>query len=123
LAPAHPCTAADILESLATLFPDFAAAWNSPENCFLEDDGTFTLCGVFAEFSHYFRDQYEQISPTQIAEVGRLVTECVASSDQDLSSAATLCFLENVAAERFSPAFRRHLNGEALRFYSLWDKG
>ena len=116
-------TAADILDRIIARFPDFAGAWNSPDNCFREDDGTFNRCGVFAEFSHYFRDRYEQFSSTQIAEVGQLVTECVASSDQDLSSAAALCFLENVAAERFSPDFKRHLNGEALRFYSLWDQG
>jgi len=114
-------TARDILAKLVALFPDFAAAWDRPTNCFRDDDGSFTRCGVFSEFSHFFRDCYEQFSPAQVAGVGRFVTECVASADTTLVDAAATCFLENVAAERFSPNFRRHLSGEALRFYSRWD--
>jgi hypothetical protein len=106
-----------ILDRLVTLFPDFAEAWDSPDNYFREDDGSFTHCGVFAEFSHYFRDRYEQISPAQVAEVGRFMSECVGSPDAELSNTAATCFLENVAGERFSSDFRRHLSGEALRFY------
>jgi hypothetical protein len=110
-------TAQAILDRLFTLCPDFAVPWDSPDNCFREDDGSFTHCGVFAEFSHYFRDRYERFSPAQVAAVGRFVTKCVAPPDAELSDAAATCFLENVAGERFSAAFRRHLSGEALRFY------
>jgi hypothetical protein len=113
--------AKDLLAQLVTMFPDFSAVWDNPTNCFREDDGSSTRGGVFAEFSSYFRERYEQFSGTQIEELGRLVTECVESADAELSHAAATCFLENVAAERFSPDFRRHLSGEALRFYSLWD--
>jgi hypothetical protein len=114
-------TAQAILDRLVALFPDFAAVWDSPDNYFRDDDGSFTCCGVFAEFSRYFRDRYKQFSPAQVAELGRFVTECVASADAELGDAAATCFLENVAGERFGPDFRQHLSGEALRFYQCWD--
>jgi hypothetical protein len=114
-------TAQDILDRLVVLFPEFAAIWDGPENYFRRDDGSFTRCGVFSEFSHYFRDHYEQFSSAQVAELGRFVSDCVASADTELGDAAATCFLENVGGERFSPDFRRHLSGEALKFYSRWD--
>jgi hypothetical protein len=112
-------TAQDVLGRLVTLFPDFAACWDSPDNCFRDDDGSFTRCGVFAEFSDYFRDRYEQLPTARVADLGCFVTECMTSPDTELGDAAATCFLENVASERFSPDFRQHLSGEALRFYSL----
>src|SRR5262245_34468215 len=111
-----------ILGRLITLLPDFAAAWDNSDNYFREDNGSFSQCGVFAKFSHYFRESYEQVSSTQIAALGRFVSECAASTDTDLADAAATCFLENVAGERFNSDFRRHLSGEALRYYSLWDR-
>ena len=112
----------DLLNRLVALFPDFAAVWDRSTNCFREDDGSFTRCGVFAEFSHYFRDRYEQFNGTQVAELGRFVTEWVASADTELGDAAATCFLENVAGEHFSADFRRQLSGEALKVYSQWDR-
>jgi hypothetical protein len=114
-------TAEAILARLIALCPDFAAAWESPHNYFRGDDGEFTRCGVFAQFSHYFRGCYEQLTSAQVEEVGRFATECVASAETELADAAAACFLENVAAERFSADFQRHLSGGALRFYRLWN--
>jgi hypothetical protein len=113
--------AQDILNRLVSLFPSFAPVWDNPGNCFRDDDGSFTPCGAFAEFGHYLRDRYEELSEPQLSELGRFVTECVASTDTVLRDAAATCFLENVVGERFSADFRRHLSGEALRFYSLSD--
>jgi hypothetical protein len=115
-------TAQDILDRLVALFPEFAAVWDRPDNCFRDDDGSFTSCGVFAEFSHYFRERYDQFPPARVAELGRFVTECVTGPDRELADAAATCFLENVAGERFSRDFRRHLRGEALRWYSDWGE-
>jgi hypothetical protein len=76
---------------------------------------------VFSEFGHYFKDHYEQLPKARVAELGRFVTECVASADTELGDAAATCFLENVAGERFGPDFRQHLSGEALKFFVYWD--
>jgi hypothetical protein len=110
-----------ILDRLVTLFPEFAPCWHDPKNLFRQEDGAFTQCGVFCEFSHFFRDRYEQLLPERVAALGAFISECVASSDNELSDAAATCFLENVAAERFSREFERHLSGSALQFYQQWD--
>lgn len=114
--------AQSILGWLASAFPGFAEAWNGPDNCFVAEDGAFTVSGLFAEFSHYFRSHYEELPPSQIVEVGRFVSDCAASSDAEIRDGVATCFLENVATERFHSEFKRYLSGEALRFYSTWDK-
>jgi len=110
-----------ILERLVALFPEFAAHWDDPGNCFREDDGSFNSYGVFAEFSGFFRDRYEQLSPDQLGALGQLVSDWAGSPDDELANAVATCFLEHVACERFSRGFRQHLSGEALRYYQLWD--
>ncbi len=84
-------TAHSILERLADLFPDFGVYWNDPGNCFREDDGSFTIHGVFAEFSGYFRDQYDQLPAGQVAVLGALVSEWAASTDEELANATATC--------------------------------
>ncbi len=113
----------EVLVRLIELFPDFAACWNDPDNCFREDDGAFTYCGAFAEFSSYFRDGYEQFSEDKIAALGKLLSECMSVPDSELDTAAATCFLENVTFERFSPEFEKYLCGEPLAFYKRWQGG
>jgi hypothetical protein len=115
-------TSQNILDRLIAMFPEFAASWNSPHNYFRDEDGSFTRCGVFAEFSHYFRDHYEQLPQSEVTVLGGLLTEWVANPDRELRDAVASCFLENVSGERFSTDFRRHLSGEALELYTCgWD--
>ena len=46
-----------LLDRLTALFPDFRAHWGDPGNCFRDDDGSYTLHGVFAEFTSFYRDR------------------------------------------------------------------
>ena len=110
-----------LLERLIELFPDFATYWNAPGNCFREDDGSFTFCGAFTEFSHFFRKRYEELPKDRIAALGEFLAECMAISDSELDVAPATCFLENVAGERFSAEFKQFLYGEALAYYSQWE--
>jgi hypothetical protein len=102
---------------LLALFPDFGPEWDSEHNYFRAEDGTFTRCGGFSQFSHIFRDRYEQFSPGQVSSVGSFVSECVTSGDADLRDAVAACFLENIAGERFSSNFGSHLSAEAARMF------
>jgi hypothetical protein len=115
-------TPEELVGSLTGLFPDFAAHWQAAENPAREEDGSFTLCGAFAEFSDFFRERYEELPAERLQALGWILTECMAEPDSDLAEATATCFLENVAAERFHADFERFLIGRPLEFYSQWDE-
>jgi len=110
-----------LLDRLVALFPDFRAYWDDPGNCFRYDDGTFTLHGVFAEFTGFFRERHESLPADKVAALGAFVSECMTSADVELDNAAATCFLENVAGEECDRDLARHLSGEAQRYWQAWD--
>lgn len=114
-------TAQQLLQRLIKLFPGFEPYWANPENCFRQDDGSFTVCGVFSEFSSFFREHFSEFSTHSLSRFGDFVTECMSGSNADLENAVATCFLENVAGESFSGAFKRFLRGEALKYYEKVD--
>ena len=106
-----------LLDRLVALFPDFRAYWDDPGNCFREDDGAFTLHGVFAEFTGFFRQLHSSLSAERVAALGAFVSECMASADADLDNAAATCFVENIAGDECDRELARHLSGEARKFW------
>jgi len=54
-----------------------------------------------------------------LAALGSLVSDCMASVDEELANAAATGFLEG---SQFDADFVLHLRGEALRYYSQWDR-
>jgi hypothetical protein len=110
----------ELLQRIISIFPEFASAWDDPENCFRNDDGAFSLCGIFAEFSGFFRERFAQFTEDEIESLARLLDECMPGQPSDLDTAAATCFLENVAGEPFHAQFARHLRGEPLRYYQNW---
>lgn len=113
----------ELVSSLVALFPDFAEFWESPDNASREDDGSFTVCGAFSEFSQFFCENYEELPPLKLQALGWMLAECMAEPDSDLEEATATCFLENVAAERFHADFERFLIGRPLEFYAQWGEG
>jgi hypothetical protein len=53
----HP-TPDELLAKLCEFIPGFCAAW--PHSYFIQADGSFTVHGVFAEFSTYVRDHFAE---------------------------------------------------------------
>jgi hypothetical protein len=109
-----------LLDRLDELFPDFRAHWADPKNCFRDDDFAFTLHGVFAEFSDFFRDRYQSLSVDRVADLGAFVSECVGSPDAELNNAAATCFVENIAGEDCAREVARHFTGDALKYFRSW---
>src|SRR5437870_4491060 len=92
-------TAPDVYQKLVAMFPDFAEWWDDPGNCFRNADGSFELCGVFAEFNHYVRDRFAHLPVSSLVELGRFVEQCMETPGSDLHNTTATCFLENVAGE------------------------
>jgi hypothetical protein len=109
-------TPIDVQSRLVKMFPEFAQFWDKATNCHRDADGGFTLWGVFAEFSHYFREHFTSFSASTLATLGAFLEECMASPGSDLDNAAATCFLENVAGEESAAALRPHLSRRAQDF-------
>jgi hypothetical protein len=111
-------TAPEVYQKLVAMFPDFAEWWDDPGNCFREADGSFTNCGVFAEFSHYVRERFGHLPASSLAELGRFIEQCVESPE--LENAAATCFVENVAGEQFTPVLATHFGRRAREILSYY---
>jgi hypothetical protein len=112
----------EILENLITLFPAFAIWWSDPQNDFRADDGSFTLCEVFSEFSRFYRDEFANSSPFQNESLFALIENCVDDSGDELDTAACTCFLENISGEGdFSNTARSYMGSRSRQFFDLWN--
>ena len=110
----------DVLARLIAIFPEFRPHWNSTENHFREDDGSFTSFGVFADFSHFIRERFTSLTPDQLGDLGKFVEECMRDESSDLDTAVATCFLENVTSEDFTSALAAHFGVRANAFLSQY---
>lgn len=111
-------TPQSLLNRLVDLFPDFRTYWDAPGNCCLNDDGSFTLHGVFSKFTGFFRERHTALPADRVAALGAFVSECIAPADDGpLDNAAATCFVENIACEPCDRELSPHLTGEARRYW------
>lgn len=105
-----------LLERLTAILPEFADHWASPDNLFRNDDGSFTLWGVFAQCADFVRSRYEKLSRQQRRDLADFVEQCMTPPGTDIGNAAATCFLENLTGEAFSRDWESHLRGNAQSF-------
>ncbi len=106
-----------VLRRLIEILPGFGSYWDLPDNYSRDEDGGFSLCGVFTECSHFAHENYEQLTVRERAELARFIGDCMIEPGSFLDEAAATCFLENLTFEPYSEDFMRHLEGEARSFY------
>jgi hypothetical protein len=102
-------TSLELHDRVVGIFPEFAPYWHASDNVFREDNGEYAACGVFAHLSHFIRERFPSLPPSALSALGVFIDECLASTDTELADAAATCFLENLIAEPFTPAFTEHL--------------
>jgi hypothetical protein len=110
-------TASDILEDLIRIRPDFCACWEG-ENYFRDDNGSFTPCGVFSQFTDFFREQHSAMKKEELQALTALIERC--EGDEFLAEAAYTCFLENIAGDPPDATLAPYLSAAALEFMSHW---
>lgn len=108
-----------LLEQLVGLFPEFGSFWDDPGNCFREDDGPFNFYSVFSELASFVP---EKMTRGQRESLGKLVSECAASQNEELSSAVCTNFIECVAWRAEGHVLKPYLTGAALDYFLLWDE-
>ncbi len=107
----------EILEELVRIYPDFRSYWES-ENLFLGDDGSFTACGVFSQFTDFFRAHHLKMKKEELEAIAALVGCC--ERDQFLTDSAYTCFLENIAGDPPYQTLAPYLSNAAIEFMSHW---
>jgi hypothetical protein len=113
----------DLLAQLREIVPGFGAAWQ--KSLFVKDDGSFTLHGVFSEFSSYVRAHFGEFDENTWSMLFRYVEQCVTTdvhSQAGMCNAACTCFLENIAGEgELSRIVSRHLGPESQKYFDQWN--
>jgi len=110
-------TAQDILEELVRIRPDFHDHWEG-ENYHRDDDGAFSECGVFGQFTDFFRERHQSMTKAELESVAALIGRC--EKDEFLAEAAYTCFLENIAGDPPDQTLAPFLSPAALEFMSHW---
>ena len=120
----HP-TPKELLQALVQIAPEFAVHWESPDNCFRNDDGSFSAHGIFAELTAYIRGSFGKLSDTQRRMLFEFIEKCVLTdpdSHSGVSNAACTCFLENVAGEGdLSQAITPYLGAKSKEYFDKWN--
>jgi len=116
----------ELLQRFITLAPEFAAQWNSDQNCFREDDGTFTFHGVCAEFSHFYRDNFDVLSEPTLKDLYEFIERNLVkpvSDETPLDNALCTCFLENISSEPCGEAAKPLMGRKSREFFDRWHVG
>ena len=120
----HP-TPQVLLLMLYDLTPGFCSYWERDDNLFIEDDGSYTVNGIFSEYSHYIRDHLSEIDRSTRKELFLTIEKLVNTNPNfsaGVSNAACTCFLENLAGEgELSETIRPYLSPESLKYFDEWN--
>lgn len=116
-------TAEQMLAKLIAMFPVFATQWENNGDDWKNKDGSFRFWGLFAEFSRFVRDNFNQISEQKQKELMDFIESCVTDDDNDdVDNAVCTCFLENLAGEPpLSGQLRRYMGPKSEAFFNEWD--
>ncbi len=116
-----PTTFSETLIAITDIFPDFQHQWASSDNYHKDDDGSSSICGVWAEFSTWFTDSPTEPLPSQLSKLSLLVNNCFASPVDAQRGGVSTCFLENIAGDPRAFALKPLLSSVAQQFISEWE--
>jgi hypothetical protein len=102
-----PLTVDDLMRALLRIFP--AVSLQLKDSLHADDKNEFSFCGLFAEFTVYFRDNASSFSKTQIKGIFELVEECLSIENEELQTAVVTCFFENIRGEAFLRKMKKYI--------------
>src|SRR5579859_3809096 len=115
-----------IKTELISLCPNFATVWNNECDMWTDDQGHFTVHGVFAVFSHYIVDRIRRESDPDLRRVFEYLESKLTDDDSQVGNAACTCFLENLMNRVPTTIPREHLvpflGPKSRRFCRAWDE-
>jgi len=113
----------EVLTRLCELVPGFRTTWQ--DSMFIEKDGSFSVHGVFSEFSSYLHSHFIEFDEASWEGLFEYIEQCVTTdtySDSGVANAACTCFLENIAGEgALSRKASHYLGPESRKYFDRWD--
>lgn len=112
-----------LLDRFNELTPGFSDHWESPENLFRDEDGSFTLHGVCAEWSLFFEKASERLNRSQMQKLFDFIERNVSGPDgprTDLDNALCTCLLENIASTRSGEVAKEFMGPKSRWFFDQW---
>jgi hypothetical protein len=118
-------TPKELLERLIDIVPGFHDFWQKDDNLFVDEDGTFSVHGVFSEFSAYLRDKFVKLKESKRRQLFAYIEECIKEdphSEIGVSNAVRTCFLENLAGEgELSESILEYLGENSKEYFEKWN--
>ena len=136
----------DLLNFLIMVVPSFKSTWESDDNLFIHEDGSFNFGSICSEFSHHFCDQEkhnnseqfkgnltENIPDENLFKVFDLFEKRIEENETKdtlktpeglLSNAICTCFLENISQTKaggYAASFMGRKSKKYFDFYHVYD--
>ena len=119
-----PLSPSELLQHFIELAPAFESQWQSEHNCHRDEGGSFTLHGVCAEFSVYFRHNLESFPPEILTCLFAFIESHVADPDNadstSIDNALCTCFLENIASEPSGETAKPFMGANSRAYFDQW---
>lgn len=127
----------DLLDFFILIVPSFLKEWNDGDNYNIEDDGTYTYCGVCMEFAQFFQDQksyrnpycllddtyHEDIPKHKMIFLFEVIENIL--SDKvlqfgDIGGSVRSCFLENIAQTAAGEYAKQFMGEKSREYFDQW---
>ncbi len=117
-------TSKDFLEYIISLFPLFEQYWNSVDNYFLDDDGSFSVYGVCAQFSHYFYEpnNIQTFPEESLIKLFEFIEIELSADDSVLDNPICTCFLENIACTEAGEDTQKFMGEKTKSYFLEWHR-
>ncbi|MDO9337533.1 MAG: hypothetical protein Q7T61_14125 [Caulobacter sp.] len=106
---------------LVSLFPDIADQLQ--DTLYAGEDGQFTVHGIWAEFSGFYRERFAALERSKVRELFDIIEAVVAADPYDhdqIANAACTCFLENIANTEAGVVSRAWMGPASQLFFDHW---
>lgn len=130
-------TPTDLLNYFLSLSSSFSVRWNSEDNYNVEEDKSFTFCGVCNEFAHYFIDQERfkelrmparfkvhweiSLDEKNVIDIFNFIEETLTySGNEKLKMSLKSCFLEDISSTFAGEYAKEFMGDKSLNFFLNW---
>ena len=112
----------NLLEFFISVFTKFETSWKSERNNFI-DKNVFTAHGACAEFSHYFKEHFNEFSDDQLKTFFSSIEDLIVDSEPrtEIDNALCTCFLENIAQTESGELAKQFMGKHSAKFFDYWN--